>query len=543
MPNVSFSAPNDYAAEQQAIEQRRKYAEALQAQGMQPMGDTQMAGGWAIRNSPFQGLAKMLQAYSGSKGVESANEKQKELYSKYLAGGQEAIQRSLDAMQDRPARPAKLDPQEVEQMADQGTFPPQDIPAQKGDPYRALSMAMAHPMAQQVVGPMATQRIGNQFDMDALSNALRTYGNPPSAPSVTPQVGAGTVLPPGTSAQPSAPSQSPIPSWMPPVQLLGAGKYGPELFKSLAAANKPSDLQQDLAAAGIPINSPEGRGRILDPGGRLAAQNATLVDFTVPGTDIKTRLPNGVANALTTQMAPDVETAQIATSVAQRLGMKVNIGVGTIGGVGIESPRPLGEAEKEGMKSGVETTMRLIPKELSESLELAQNAQKRHNTLQQIHGALQSGKAITGPGASALTWFQRVGESAFGPGNKKSVVETQQLVQGLADLSLSGASAMRGQGAITEGERALLLKAKSGVQNLLPSELNELLNIFDKQARWEVGLHNNKMDRAEKAKFQNLDYWGRVPELSPLGQPKVGTSLSPEALDFMKKNGIQVPGQ
>jgi hypothetical protein len=87
-----------------------------------------------------------------------------------------------------------------------------------------------------------------------------------------------------------------------------------------------------------------------------------------------------------------------------------------------------------------------------------------------------------------------------------------------------------------------LVKAKSGVQNLLPSELNALLTIFDKQARNDVSQHNEKMKRAEKAKFQNLEYWGNVPDLPPLGQPKVGTNLSPEAIEFMKKNNIPIPG-
>ena len=76
--NVSFQS-GPYGAEQAEIDRRRQYAQALSQQGMQPMGETQMAGGWAIPNSPTQGLAKMLQAYSGRKGQEAADEKQKAL--------------------------------------------------------------------------------------------------------------------------------------------------------------------------------------------------------------------------------------------------------------------------------------------------------------------------------------------------------------------------------------------------------------------------------------------------------------------------------
>ena len=75
---ISFS---DYGVEQSDIERRRKYAEALQAQSMQPL-ETQMAGGWAIPISPTQGLAKALQAYVGKKGQDQAKQQQLELAQK-----------------------------------------------------------------------------------------------------------------------------------------------------------------------------------------------------------------------------------------------------------------------------------------------------------------------------------------------------------------------------------------------------------------------------------------------------------------------------
>ena len=74
--NVGFSA---YSAEQADIERRRAYAQALQAQGAQPLGPTEMVGGWAVKRSPLEGLAKMLQAYGGRRGQEDASEAQKAL--------------------------------------------------------------------------------------------------------------------------------------------------------------------------------------------------------------------------------------------------------------------------------------------------------------------------------------------------------------------------------------------------------------------------------------------------------------------------------
>lgn len=68
---AGYGMPTDYDAEAKDIERRRKYAEALQAQSMQPL-ETQMAGGWAIPIAPTQGLAKALQAYKAKEKLEKA---------------------------------------------------------------------------------------------------------------------------------------------------------------------------------------------------------------------------------------------------------------------------------------------------------------------------------------------------------------------------------------------------------------------------------------------------------------------------------------
>ena len=53
---VSFTSP--YAEEDAALARRQRMAELLQAQGQQPLGQTEMVGGWAIPKSPLEGAAK-----------------------------------------------------------------------------------------------------------------------------------------------------------------------------------------------------------------------------------------------------------------------------------------------------------------------------------------------------------------------------------------------------------------------------------------------------------------------------------------------------
>src|SRR5262245_49905756 len=60
MPNDYFLAP--YDAEQQAINRRRALALALQQQAFEPIESPPIAG---ALNSPWQGIAKMVQALIG----------------------------------------------------------------------------------------------------------------------------------------------------------------------------------------------------------------------------------------------------------------------------------------------------------------------------------------------------------------------------------------------------------------------------------------------------------------------------------------------
>src|SRR3990167_3778619 len=92
--NVGFS---DYSAEQADIDRRRAYAQALQQQGMTPMGPTEQVGGWAVKQSPLAGLAKMLQAYGGRQGQEQATEQQKALAER-MRGDRTSDMGSLAAM-------------------------------------------------------------------------------------------------------------------------------------------------------------------------------------------------------------------------------------------------------------------------------------------------------------------------------------------------------------------------------------------------------------------------------------------------------------
>lgn len=104
MANVSFQAPSEYQVEAEDIARRRKYAEMLQQQAMQPIQDAPTpAGGFAVPTSWTHGLAKALQGYSARKGLERATAEQKALGERYSAERGSALAAAMAAGRGAPA--------------------------------------------------------------------------------------------------------------------------------------------------------------------------------------------------------------------------------------------------------------------------------------------------------------------------------------------------------------------------------------------------------------------------------------------------------
>lgn len=160
--NIGFT---DYGAEQAAIERRRKMAEMLQAQGAQPLETPQTPpGGFTPHVSWTQGLAKMLQSYTGALGQRRADEQQRQLATQYQGDVSGDIQALVKALGGRQAQTIQPDPQEAAQSADYGTpqVGPVNLPAQT--PAESLTAAlpgMRTPMGQQLATSYLTQQIAS----------------------------------------------------------------------------------------------------------------------------------------------------------------------------------------------------------------------------------------------------------------------------------------------------------------------------------------------------------------------------------------------
>jgi hypothetical protein len=93
-------------------------------------------------------------------------------------------------------------------------------------------------------------------------------------------------------------------------------------------------------------------------------------------------------------------------------------------------------------------------------------------------------QAVLGPGADYRTTMTRIGSQLgiAGPNAEATLQNTRQVVQGLAQAELTAAGAMKGQGQITENERALLKRTAAGDQSMTAAELRTGMAAMQKLA-------------------------------------------------------------
>lgn len=170
----------------------------------------------------------------------------------------------------------------------------------------------------------------------------------------------------------------------------------------------------------------------------------------------------------------------------------------------LDAKRSIAAAGKTSVNLNVNTAKELgaematgLGKQLDASLAGAQSATTSINTADQIRRLAGSGKVITGPGADARLVLTRIGDAlgVAGADTKEKLANTAALVQNLAKTELEAAQSMKGQGQITESERAILRRAASGDLNMSPAELMTLAGGIDKTARARIKAHKVQVDR------------------------------------------------
>lgn len=293
--SVSLTAPTDFAAEQQILDRKRRLAEALQQQSMQPLDTNQTAGGYVIPVSPYAGLAKMLQGYTAGKQINDADQRQRELLGQQRSENAAEAQQFMDAFQGTPGQ-APATPNDDEGNA----MPGVSATAPNKRLAMALAMSSQNPMVQGLGSQLITQEMAKQRMTDALQSAGLVPGGSTTSTQALMQGGQGpTNVAAGQIGQPTG--QIP----------LGVSPQAWNL--AIAQGDLPGItkmIQEGYAEGNKPvINRGFGVGRMVNgqyipdaASGRQAAETAGAVEaaksgaampFSMQQMDVPVYLPGG----------------------------------------------------------------------------------------------------------------------------------------------------------------------------------------------------------------------------------------------------------
>lgn len=126
--------------------------------------------------------------------------------------------------------------------------------------------------------------------------------------------------------------------------------------------------------------------------------------------------------------------------------------------------------------------------------------------------------AITGPLAEQRLAVARIA-NALGFTGDKSINATRELMQGLAEMGLSSRNLLTGQGAITENEQKLLIKARSGDINFTKGELQTIFNVAERAARAQYNKSKKLLQSAVPLSPTAQIFLDNIPDLPTGIQP------------------------
>jgi hypothetical protein len=174
MAEYNFNIQDPYAAQAADIARRQKMAEIMQAQALQPI-EKFSYNGIEARISPYQGLAKMLQAYMGGRGQAAALEEQKALGEKVRSERQSEIKDFMGAMTGTPETTVSTGPIAPELMTEERMPFTTDktIPAVAPNRQKALALALqsSSPILQSAGGALLAESIKPQESLFAKPSA------------------------------------------------------------------------------------------------------------------------------------------------------------------------------------------------------------------------------------------------------------------------------------------------------------------------------------------------------------------------------------
>ncbi len=209
---------------------------------------------------------------------------------------------------------------------------------------------------------------------------------------------------------------------------------------------------------------------------------------------MQTRNP-GVLRAAAKDQAPDdfqraLAAAGIdpASPVARKLAMDRLTKLST--------HQPATQVSVNTEKPLLNTVAQGLGKQIDDSLGAAKAATSAISTAQTLRAAVDSGKLVSGPGATFRVLGLQVGQM-LGVGGKDGaeiLANTRTAIKSMAQAELDAAQQMKGQGQITESERDIIRRAAAGnIDDLTAPEIRLLSDAMEKTGRFKIAQHKNNV--------------------------------------------------
>jgi len=191
----------------------------------------------------------------------------------------------------------------------------------------------------------------------------------------------------------------------------------------------------------------------------------------------------------------------------------------------LKAVKPLGATQ---VNVAANTFAKEFGKGVSDAIQTTYNsanaAQGTISTIQNIRPLVQAG-VYAGPLSNAPRVIDQLSSSlgVAGANTEEKLARTAQAMQGLASLELTAATAMKGQGQITENERALIQRAAGGnFKDFTQKEVLSLLNSLEKVSNSKIATHEKNLSALKKRK-DTAD----LADFYSLGNPNAGQNQQP----------------
>lgn len=507
MPNVNLSP---YTAESEAIANRMRMAQLIGQQSMQPMEMPQQPG---AKFSPYQGLAKMMQAYTSVIGQNKALEQQKELQNRIGTEATDWIANYSSGIKGTPNTPEQIYTPGSGDYRDMGMMG-KDLqvdsqgqaiqPAQAGIPTRArtpeeqqayLGQGMKNPLTSAMASALLSKNIENQEFQNILKSA--GMGNAPSAPN-TPMGGApatsvGGAPNAGGATMTGAPTGN-APNLNPYVLAMSANPQAQKLAEFIQKG------QPEYGTTPQVLQKPD--GSLIE---RVYGKKGEIIDRPLSAT------PYEKEPELNRSVTLAIKAAGVEPTSPEGKNMYRNL-------IAKQTSHPQGTNVKIENKMGEGIAAQIGPM-MKDSVDIATGAVKQVDAAKRIVGAIDSGKIIAGPLAGGRVTLAQMGQ-ALGVGGadaKQQLANTRDVIRGLAEMTLQGRSQMKGQGAITESEGLLAERANSGkIEDLTIPEIKQLALASERAARFAYAEHQRKVqEMANNPATSSLATYYQGPAMPP----------------------------